>query len=96
MAIEAGGNAAVMVFEDANIDEAVTSEQTFPKFAHLNVPSKPSPLAAILFSKFIHTGQTCISPNRIFVQSSIYAEFAKRLAAGVDRIKVGDGMQEGM
>ena len=46
--------------------------------------------------KFIGSGQACISPNRIFVQSSIYDEFAARLTEKVRTFKMGDGLQEGM
>ncbi|CAI2171640.1 15100_t:CDS:2 [Funneliformis geosporum] len=41
--------------------------------------------------KFRASGQTCISPNRIYVQSSIYAEFASRLADKVGGFKIGNG-----
>lgn len=41
--------------------------------------------------KFRGSGQTCISANRIYVQSSIYAEFASRLADKVSGFKVGNG-----
>jgi len=43
-------------------------------------------------SKFRGTGQTCVCANRLYVQSSIYAEFASRLAEKVDKFKVGDGL----
>lgn len=41
--------------------------------------------------KFRNGGQACISANRIFVQSAVYDEFAKRFSAEVRRIKVGAG-----
>jgi len=41
--------------------------------------------------KFRGCGQTCISANRIYVHSSVYAEFASRLAEKVATFKVGDG-----
>ena len=42
--------------------------------------------------KFRGSGQTCICPNRIYVHSSIYAEFASRLAEKVAAFKIGDGL----
>jgi len=41
--------------------------------------------------KFRSSGQTCICPNRIYVQSSIYAEFASRLVDKVSGFQIGNG-----
>ncbi|CAB4420859.1 unnamed protein product [Rhizophagus irregularis] len=41
--------------------------------------------------KFRAMGQACIAANRIYVQSSIYAEFASRLADKVSGFQVGNG-----
>lgn len=41
--------------------------------------------------KFRHTGQTCVCANRIYVQSSVYADFASKLAEKVAAFRVGDG-----
>ncbi|KAJ7756186.1 succinate-semialdehyde dehydrogenase [Mycena metata] len=73
VSIEAGGNAPFIVFDDADIDEAV---------------------AAAIICKFRGTGQTCVCANRIYVQSSVYAEFASRLAEKVSAFKVGNGLDE--
>ncbi|KIM74992.1 hypothetical protein PILCRDRAFT_13936 [Piloderma croceum F 1598] len=45
-------------------------------------------------SKFRGSGQTCICANRIYVQSTVYADFACRLAEKVSAFKVGDGLDE--
>lgn len=45
--------------------------------------------------KFRSSGQTCVCANRIYVHSSIYDEFASRLAEKVDGFKVGNGFAEG-
>lgn len=50
----------------------------------------------VMASKFRNTGQACISANRIYVQDGIYDEFAKRLAAKVATLKVGNGLDEGI
>ena len=51
---------------------------------------------AAIICKFRISGQTCICANRIYVHSSIYAEFASRLADKVAKFKVGNGLEEGM
>ncbi|QRZ12649.1 NAD-dependent succinate-semialdehyde dehydrogenase [Paracoccus methylovorus] len=47
-------------------------------------------------SKFRNNGQTCVCANRIYVQAGVYEEFAKKLAAAVDKLQVGDGLEEGV
>lgn len=42
-------------------------------------------------AKFRDAGQTCVSANRIYVQSRVYAEFAEKFTAHVRTLKVGDG-----
>ncbi len=44
-------------------------------------------------SKYRNTGQTCVCANRLLVQDSVYDEFAKKLAAAVAKLKVGDGLK---
>jgi len=73
--MELGGNAPFIVFDDADLDEAVKGAMT---------------------SKYRNTGQTCICANRFLVQSRVYGAFAEKLAAAVGRLKVGNGMDEGV
>lgn len=47
-------------------------------------------------SKFRNAGQTCVCSNRLLVQSSVYDEFAEKLAVKTAAMKVGDGLQEGV
>ncbi|KRW97326.1 NAD-dependent succinate-semialdehyde dehydrogenase [Paracoccus sp. MKU1] len=47
-------------------------------------------------SKFRNNGQTCVCANRIYVQAGVYDEFAKRLATAVDKLRVGDGLEQGV
>ncbi|KZT05585.1 succinate-semialdehyde dehydrogenase [Laetiporus sulphureus 93-53] len=42
--------------------------------------------------KFRQSGQTCVCANRFYVQSSVYADFASRLAERVAAFKVGNGL----
>ena len=53
-------------------------------------------VAGAMHCKFRNTGQTCISANRLLVQDGVYDEFAQRLAAAVARLKVGNGMDDGV
>ena len=46
--------------------------------------------------KFLNTGQACISPNRIFVHRSIAEEFVSVLAGRVDKLKAGNGLDDGV
>ena len=45
--------------------------------------------------KFRNNGQTCVCANRIYVQAGVYDAFAEKLAAAVDKLRVGDGLEEG-
>jgi len=73
--MELGGNAPFIVFDDANLDEAVKGA---------------------IGSKFRNTGQTCVCANRILVQDKVHDSFAEKLSAAVAKMKIGDGMEEGV
>ena len=47
-------------------------------------------------SKYRNAGQTCVCANRIYVQDGVYDAFAEKLAAAVAKMKVGNGMEEGV
>jgi succinate-semialdehyde dehydrogenase/glutarate-semialdehyde dehydrogenase len=46
--------------------------------------------------KFLNTGQACICPNRLFVHRDILDEFSATLTARVEKMRVGNGMTEGV
>lgn len=75
LALELGGNAPFIVFDDADLDAAVEGA---------------------LFSKYRHSGQTCICTNRFLVQARIYDDFAAKFAERVKALKVGNGFEEGI
>lgn len=52
-------------------------------------------VAGAMTAKFRNAGQTCVSPNRLLVQSGIYDAFAARLAQAVGGLKVGPASQDG-
>lgn len=45
-------------------------------------------VAGLMAAKFRNGGQTCVCPNRIYVQASVYEKFADLLAARVNALKV--------
>ncbi|MFV0515126.1 MAG: NAD-dependent succinate-semialdehyde dehydrogenase [Jhaorihella sp.] len=49
-----------------------------------------------MMSKFRNNGQTCVCANRIYVQAGVYDAFAEKLAAAVEKLNVGDGLNEGV
>ena len=75
VSLELGGNAPFIVFDDANLDEAVDGA---------------------VQAKFRNAGQTCVSANRIYVQSSIHDEFVRGLVERVRSLVIGDGFQNGV
>ncbi len=75
LSLELGGNAPFLVFEDADLQEAVKG--------------------AIL-SKYRNTGQTCVCVNRFYVHEKIAKEFAQLLSESVSKLKVGNGLEEGV
>jgi len=67
LSLELGGNAPFIVFDDADLEAAVSG---------------------LLVSKFRNGGQTCVCPNRVYVQSSVYERFGDMLARRVAALKV--------
>lgn len=50
----------------------------------------------VMASKFRNAGQTCVCVNRIYVQESVAEKFASILAEKMNRLKVGNGLEEGV
>lgn len=53
-------------------------------------------VAGAMLAKFRNSGQTCICTNRFLVQDGIYDAFAEKMAEAANKLKVGDGTQEGV
>lgn len=53
-------------------------------------------VAQTIIAKFRNTGQSCIAANRIYIQRSIYKEFAERFAIATRALKVGPGLESGI
>jgi len=62
-------------------------------FIVFNSADIQSAVKGCLMAKFRNSGQTCISANRIFVQSKIYDQFVSELAKAMSQeLQVGDPM----
>jgi succinate-semialdehyde dehydrogenase / glutarate-semialdehyde dehydrogenase len=55
-----------------------------------------SAVEGAMASKYRNTGQTCVCANRLFVQDSVYDAFAKKFADKVGKMKVGNGLEDGV
>ena len=75
LSLELGGHAPVLVFEDADLEQAVRGT---------------------LLAKFRNTGQSCIAANRVYVQRSIADRFIPALVDAARKLKVGNGLDEGV
>jgi succinate-semialdehyde dehydrogenase/glutarate-semialdehyde dehydrogenase len=75
LSLELGGHAPFIVFDDADLDEAVRGA---------------------IASKYRNSGQTCVCANRFFVQAGVYEQFAAKLVAAVQSLRVGNGFEEGI
>jgi succinate-semialdehyde dehydrogenase/glutarate-semialdehyde dehydrogenase len=53
-------------------------------------------VAGAMAAKYRNMGQTCVCANRIYVQEAVYDAFAARLAEAAAKLKVGDGVEEGV
>ncbi|WP_186118552.1 NAD-dependent succinate-semialdehyde dehydrogenase [Burkholderia gladioli] len=47
-------------------------------------------------SKYRNSGQTCVCTNRFYVHDKVYDAFAAKLAAAVEKLKVGRGTEAGV
>ena len=75
LSLELGGSAPLIVFDDADFDNAVDGT---------------------VRGKFRGSGQTCVCPNRIYVQRGIYKKFVEAVAARVAALKVGNAFVDGV
>ncbi|MGA3360876.1 MAG: NAD-dependent succinate-semialdehyde dehydrogenase [Solirubrobacteraceae bacterium] len=71
VSMELGGNAALLVFEDADLELAI--DQT-------------------MMAKLRNMGEACTSANRIYVAAPVAEEFARRMAARMEQLRLGRGV----
>jgi succinate-semialdehyde dehydrogenase / glutarate-semialdehyde dehydrogenase len=53
-------------------------------------------LDMVVPQKFRNAGQVCVSPTRFYVQRGIYDAFVKGFAERAQKVKVGDGLDDGV
>jgi succinate-semialdehyde dehydrogenase/glutarate-semialdehyde dehydrogenase len=53
-------------------------------------------LDLVVPQKFRNAGQVCVSPTRFYVQEGIYDAFIRGFAERTQKVKVGDGLEEGV
>jgi succinate-semialdehyde dehydrogenase/glutarate-semialdehyde dehydrogenase len=46
-------------------------------------------------AKYRNAGQVCVSPTRFLVQEKVFDRFVEQVVAGVSKIKVGNGLEQG-
>jgi succinate-semialdehyde dehydrogenase/glutarate-semialdehyde dehydrogenase len=47
-------------------------------------------------ARCINNGQSCIAAKRFIVHAAVYAEFERRMKEGLEKLRVGDPMQDGV
>lgn len=75
VSLELGGKSPFVVFEDADIDQAVEW---------------------IMFGIFWNQGQVCSATSRVLVHEAIYEHLLARLVEETGKIKIGNGLDEGV
>ena len=63
----------------------------FIVFADANLDAA---VEGLIQCKFRNSGQTCVCANRVYVEQSIYNEFASKLRESVAKLVVGNGIDE--
>ena len=53
-------------------------------------------LDMVVPQKFRNAGQVCVSPTRFYVQSGIYDAFIKGFAERTEKVKTGNGLEDGV
>ena len=51
---------------------------------------------AAIANKFRNAGQVCVSVNRFYIHDAVYDRFVSQLAEEVKKLKVGNGVEEGV
>lgn len=69
MGLELGGNAPLVVLDDADLDLAAK---------------------AIIFGRFLHQGQICMSTNRVIADAKVHDALVERLVPLVNALPIGD------
>ena len=74
-AMELGGNAPFIVFDDADIDAAIDGA---------------------MIAKMRNMGEACTAANRFYVHEKVHDEFARKITARMNALRMGNGLEEGI
>jgi succinate-semialdehyde dehydrogenase / glutarate-semialdehyde dehydrogenase len=74
-AMELGGNAPFIVFDDADVDAAIDGA---------------------MIAKMRNMGEACTAANRFYVHEKVHDEFAQKLTARMQALKLGNGLDDGV
>jgi len=74
VSMELGGNAALLVFDDADLELAIDQA---------------------MMAKLRNMGEACTSANRIYVQAGVVDEFSRGMAARMEQLRLGRGVEAG-
>jgi succinate-semialdehyde dehydrogenase/glutarate-semialdehyde dehydrogenase len=74
-AMELGGNAPFIVFDDADVDAAIDGA---------------------MIAKMRNMGEACTAANRFYVHEKVHDEFAAKLTARMQALKLGNGLDDGV
>ena len=90
--LELGGKNPVLVFDDADLDQAVkwatfSALCVIPLYARLFAPT-------LMPQHSFHSGQVCAAGSRIYVHEKIYNEFLARFVMAANSMRQGDGFRE--
>jgi succinate-semialdehyde dehydrogenase/glutarate-semialdehyde dehydrogenase len=72
VSMELGGNAALLVFDDADLELAVDQA---------------------MMAKMRNMGEACTAANRLYVQAGVVEEFGRRMAARMEQLRLGRGVE---
>jgi succinate-semialdehyde dehydrogenase/glutarate-semialdehyde dehydrogenase len=71
VSMELGGNAPLLVFDDADLELAIDQA---------------------MMAKLRNMGEACTSANRMYVQAGVVEEFSRRMAARMEQLRLGRGV----
>lgn len=54
----------------------------------------PAAVDGLMRGKFRNSGQTCVSPNRVYVHDSVYTQFVEQLKVAVEALRIGPAQRE--
>ena len=89
--LELGGKSPLIIFDDADLKNAVKGAMMANFFTQVNLDLNHSVPYAV---NMVLQGQVCSNAARVFVQNGIYLEFLEAFVAQAKKMKIGDPLAE--